>query len=131
MQWNEFDREVRELAKLIDYTPDMLIGIARGGVIPAVLLSKALKVKDFNILKMERVGEGRRITSDVIDVAGKKILLVEDTLETGRALKAGKEYLEERGAKVKTACLYTMPISEIAPDFSLREVPEVVQFPWQ
>jgi len=51
-------------------------------------------------------------------------------IETGRALIEGKKYLEARGAIVKTACLYTMPNSEITPDYSLEEIPKVMDFPW-
>ena len=132
MNWDEFDKEIRELGRRIDYQPDAVIGIARGGVVPAVLLSKFLKVKDMYVLKVRREGTERRIMAEIVpDVAGMHILLVEDMLETGKSMIAAKEYLEERGAEVKTTCLYTMPQSEIKPDFSLKEVTAVVPFPWE
>jgi len=34
-------------------------------------------------------------------------------------------------ASVKTVCLYTMSITEIQPDFFIREVQEVQEFPWE
>lgn len=132
MNWNEFDQDIRSLAKKINYTPDIVIGIARGGVVPAVLLSKSLKVKDMYVLKVRREGGERRIIAEIVsDVANQKILLVEDMIETGKSLIVTKEYLESRGADVKTACLYTMPISEITPVYSLKEVPGVIPFPWE
>jgi len=130
MDWKTFEDETMNLARMIDYAPDMVVGIARGGVIPAALLSKSLGVKDMFTLKLEREND-RRISADALpDISGKKILLVEDMLETGRGLMNGKKFLEDRGAVVKTACLYTMPISETTPDFFLRQVGEVVDFPW-
>jgi len=42
-----------------------------------------------------------------------------------------KQCLESLSAKVKTACLYTMPISEIIPEFYLKQVQEVERFPWE
>ena len=132
MNWDEFDKEIRELGRRIDYQPDAVIGIARGGVVPAVLLSKFLKVKDMYVLKVLREGTERRIMAEIVpDVAGMHILLVEDMLETGKSMVVAKEYLEKKGAEVKTACLYTMPMSEIKPDFSLKEITEVVPFPWE
>jgi hypoxanthine phosphoribosyltransferase len=132
MNWEEFDREVRSLAKKIEYAPDVVIGIARGGVIPAVLLARSLKVKDMYALKVRREGDERTVIAETIpDVMGLKILLVEDTIETGRSLIAAKQYLESKGAEVRTACLYTTPISEIEPDYTLREVPKVMLFPWE
>ena len=132
MDWKQFDKEIRSLAVRIDWKPDAVIGIARGGVVPAVLLSKFLKVKDMYVLKVRREGTERRIMAEIVpDVAGMHILLVEDMLETGKSMIAAKEYLEERGVEVKTTCLYTMPQSEIKPDFSLKEITEVVPFPWE
>ena len=130
MDWDTFDSETRRLAELIDFVPDIIVGIARGGVIPATLLSKILKVKNMFTLTLDREGE-RKISAFLTqDIQGKKILLVEDMIETGRGLSAGKKFLEEKGEIIKTACLYTMPLSEMTPDYSLNEVPEVVPFPW-
>src|SRR3989344_6908591 len=131
MNWQELDGEARKLASMVEYTPDIVVAIARVGVIPAALLSKLLNVKDMFVLKMRRENEGRKIETYVLtDISHKKILLVEDMIETGRSLIAGKKYLEEHGAFVKTACLYIMPISEIKPDYFLKEVDEVMSFPW-
>ena len=65
------------------------------------------------------------------DIAGKKVLVVEDMIESGKSLETAKSYLESKGALVKTACLYTMPTSEMTPDYFLREVAGVVKFPWE
>lgn len=132
MNWDEFRDAVKELAGKIDYSPDVIVGIVRGGMVPARLLSSGLGVKDMYALTVKKAGGERKVMSDILEeISGKKILLVEDMLETGKSLIAAKEYLEKKGAEVKTACLYTMPISEIRPDFSLREVTEVVPFPWE
>ncbi|OGG58320.1 hypothetical protein A2853_00155 [Candidatus Kaiserbacteria bacterium RIFCSPHIGHO2_01_FULL_55_17] len=132
MNWEELRAQVEILASKIDYTPDIIIGIVRGGLIPARLLSSELKVKDMYALTVKKVGQEREVTIEILeDLSDKKILLVEDMLETGRSLVVAKEYLEKRGANVKTACLYTMPVSELKPDFSLKEVVEVMPFPWE
>jgi hypoxanthine phosphoribosyltransferase len=132
MDWKKFDKEIRTLGSRIDWKPDAVVGIVRGGVIPATVLANILKVKKFYVLKVRHVGDGRKVKGDFApDVSGKKILLVEDMLETGKSLIAAKKYLEEKGAEVKTVCLYTMPKSEIVPDFSLKQVPTVVPFPWE
>lgn len=132
MKWSEFEAEINRLAEKIDFAANAIIGIARGGVIPAVLLSKRLKVKDMYVLKVRKEGNERRVIADIlIDVSNKKILVVEDMLESGKSLSIAKEFLEQKGAEVKTCCLYTMSITETRPDYSLREVEEVVHFPWE
>lgn len=127
----DFEREMDHLAEKIDYTPDIIVGIARGGLRPARALCSRLGVKDMYPLKVKKEGGERKVIGTDVDVSGKSVLLVEDMLETGRGLDAVEKYLQGKGADVRTACLYTMPISEVAPNYFLREVDEVVKFPWE
>ena len=132
MNWDELRADVKALAGRIEYVPDIIVGIVRGGLVPARLLSSELGVKDMYALTVKKVEEERKVANDILEnINGKKVLLVEDMLETGKSLIVAKEYLEKKGAEEKTACLYTMPISEIKPDFSLKEITEVVPFPWE
>ena len=132
LDWDTFTKEVKDLGNKIDYQPDLIVGIARGGVIPAVFLSKQLKVKDMMVLKVRVEGNERILRAEVVaDVKDKNILLVEDMLETGKTLVVVKEYLESKGANVKTACLYIMPITEVKPDYFLTQINQVEKFPWE
>lgn len=121
MDWNVFVKELRALAKKIDFRPDAIVGIARGGLVPARLLSEFLNVKEMYCLTVKKSGSERKVVTEILDdLSGKNILLVEDLLESGRSLIAAKKYLEAKGALVKTACLYALPESEIKPDFFLK-----------
>ncbi|MCR4328505.1 MAG: phosphoribosyltransferase family protein [Patescibacteria group bacterium] len=130
MSWDEFDKEMRALAQKIEYIPDIIVGVVRGGLVPARLLSTLLKVPKMRCVTLERAGERKILDELQGDFTGKKVLVVEDMIETGKGLVAARKYLESKGASVKTACLYTMPISETTPDYFLREVSEVIKFPW-
>ena len=130
MTWQELESDVRSLAAKINTTPDLIVGVARGGVIPAVLLSNVLKVKDLYVLKVRKEGERRRVVAEIFtDVSGKKVLVVEDMLETGQSMVVAKAYLESKGALVKTAFFYTMPTTQKQPDFSISEIKKVPKFP--
>ncbi|KKR27625.1 MAG: Phosphoribosyltransferase [candidate division CPR2 bacterium GW2011_GWD1_39_7] len=132
MTWQEFEEELNTLSQKIDFTPDIIVGIVRGGLVPARLLSKSLKVKDMYCLTVKKVGEERKVMSEIKeDFNNKNILLVEDMLETGRSLKVAEDYLLNKGANVKTVCFYVMSISEIKPDFYLKEVEVLPVFPWE
>lgn len=132
MTWEEFDNEIVALAAKIDLSPDVIVGIVRGGLVPARLLSKHLKVKDMYCLTVKKGGDKRKITSEVLeDLTNKKIIIIEDILETGKSLIVAKKYLESKGAFVKTACLYILPVSKIKPDFYLKEISEAIDFPWE
>ncbi len=132
MSWDEFDKEIRALAQEVDYTPEIIVAVVRGGLVPARLLSTLLNVPQMRCITMVRNGGERKIMDELHeDITGKKVLVVEDMIESGKSLETAKQYFESKGAQVKTACLYTMPISEMAPDYFLREVPEVMKFPWE
>lgn len=132
MDWNGLEREMKMLAEKIDYKPDAIIGIVRGGLVPARILSSMLHAKEMYCLTVRKNGDERRVVTEITDdLSDKNILLVEDMLETGKSLIVAKKYLEHRGAKVKTACLFIMPKSEIVPDFFLRKIEEPMHFPWE
>jgi|SRR5579872_1996274 len=132
MTWEKFEKEIQKLASQITGTPDMIVGIVRGGIIPARLLSAKLRVKDMYCLTVKKYGKERKVASGITDdLHYKKVLLVEDMLETGKSLVVAKEYLESKGAIVTTVCLYTLPYSEIKPDYFVKEINEIVKFPWE
>ncbi len=134
MDWPTFDSEISQLINKIDIKPDLIVGIARGGVIPAVAVSNRLGIEQFHALKVIRNGTKREIITKITEIIKDKVvLLIDDMLESGKGSKLAKQYLEERGAKVKVACFYVMPETkqEIIPDYCLKTVNEVIEFPWE
>jgi len=132
LTWQELEYELKALQDKIDYSPDVIVGIVRGGLVPARMLSSYLNIKDLFCLNVKKIGSKRQVTTIINeDIRGKNVLLVEDMLETGKSLIVAKQYLEGKGAIVKTACLYTMPISEIKPSYFIKEVTSAVEFPWE
>lgn len=132
MQWLELEQEIKLLSQKITEKPDILIGIVRGGLVPARLLSSLLHVKKMHCLSVEKMNDERKVVTEITeDLHGKHIVLIEDILETGKSLNVAKVYLESKGAIIKTACLYTLPTTQFKPDYFLRKIPEVIQFPWE
>ncbi|MBW3568905.1 phosphoribosyltransferase domain-containing protein [Candidatus Parcubacteria bacterium] len=131
MNWYEVDNELKLLASKCSKKPDIIIGIVRGGLIPARLLAKHLGIKDMYCLTVKKYGDERLVTNEINEnLAGKHILLVEDVLESGTSLIAAKEYLESCGANVETASMYWQPHTKIQPDYYVAERTEVPVFPW-
>jgi uncharacterized protein len=132
LSWQEFETELQSLKNQVDFTPDIIVAITRGGIIPARLLSTYLKVKTMFCLTVKKSGKKRLLLTHINDdLKGKNVLLVEDMLETGKSLTEARQYLIDQGASVKTTCLYIMPISEIKPDYYLKTVQQAVRFPWE
>ena len=132
MNWQELEKEIQTLSEKIDLKPDIIVGIARGGVVPARLLSKFLNVKDMYFLTVKKNNDKREVVTTILSsLSNKNVLLVEDILETGNSLLIAQQYLEGKGASVKTVALYTLSNTKITPDYFLKSVPDVVVFPWE
>jgi hypoxanthine phosphoribosyltransferase len=131
MTWEACIADIQKLKNQFDVEFDIIVGVARGGTIPSALLAKMLNIKDTVSLKVHRENKNRWMFGDINeDITGKKILLVEDALETGNSLLFAKEYLENKGALVKSACLYKLPDTIIDPDYCLETVETIPTFPW-
>ena len=138
MNWEFFSLEIRSLSNKIkkfdEYKPNVIVGVVRGGIIPARILSTELNIKEVYCLNVSKKATERKVVTEILeDLVGKNILLVEDVLETGLSMIAAKKYLENKGARVKTASLYITENSIITPDFYLNRVefPFTFSFPWE
>jgi len=116
---------------------DLVVGIARGGIPVAMVISDHLNVKvDFvNVKSYSDIG--KRVPPKILStltegVQGKDILLVDDLVDQGDTLTLMKGYLAEQKPKtLETAVLFKKPWSKTQPDFFLEEVSEWVVFPFE
>ena len=119
------------------FQPDILVGVARGGWVPARVLSDLLENPNVASVKVEfyvdvyKTGQAPVITQEVsVPVAGKRVLVVDDVADSGRSLRLVKECLCAKGASdVKIACVYYKPWSVVKPDFYSKETGSWVIFP--
>jgi uncharacterized protein len=134
LSWTKITQEIKQLGsqiKISSFAPDIIIAIPRGGVIPGIILCSILEAKEFALITVKKNKDKRHVIfSDNASFRDKKILLVEDFLETGISLTSAVNYLETRHAYVKTASLYQSKTSEIKPNYciSIRNKPK---FPWE
>ncbi|MHA2028646.1 MAG: phosphoribosyltransferase [Candidatus Kariarchaeaceae archaeon] len=121
------------------FYPDIVIGVARGGWIPARLLADFLHIKETVNIKVEAysvIGETdveASVTQDInVNIEGKKILVVDDIADSGESLLAVYNSMKEKTpAEVRTATIYYKPRSAIKPDFYTHETSAWVIFPWE
>jgi hypoxanthine phosphoribosyltransferase len=140
--WEEIYNLCLDLADEIKknkFNPEVIVGIARGGWIPARILSDLLGNSYTANIKIDfyrGVGETkeRPIITQTIStiVEGKKVLIADDVADSGKSLKVAKEHLEQCGAtQVKIATIYYKPWSIIKPDFYIKETEAWIIFPWE
>jgi len=121
------------------FKPDIIIGIARGGWLPARVLTDLLETSSLANVSAEfyvNIAETRNepvLTQGISTaVSGKKVLIADDVADTGRSLKLVREHILQQGAKeVKTATVYCKPWSIVKPDYYERETKLWIVFPWE
>lgn len=99
---------------------DYIVGVVRGGAIPAVCLSHRLNLPmrtvSWSTFHKDQMREcAMDIADDIAD--GKRILIVDDILDSGRTLK---ELLEDWGCdrdKIGVAVLIYNKSQELKPDY--------------
>ena len=141
LTWEKIDEMVRKIAgKIRDsgFEPDIILGVSKGGLIPAVLLSDKIGV-DVDIIGVQyytgikETKERPEITQEVsTDLHGKRVLVIDDVADTGHSLQLVMNYVKEKGAeKIVTCTLHYKPWSAIKPDCYLKETEAWVIYPWE
>jgi len=140
--WDEFGDASRELARSIHgsgFVPDVVVAIARGGLLLAGSVAYALDVKSCGALNAEfYTGVDARLDEPVIlapyldevSLNGKKVLLVDDVSDSGRTLAMVLDLIRLAGADVRTVCLYSKPQTVLEPDYVWRKTSKWIAFPW-
>jgi hypoxanthine phosphoribosyltransferase len=138
LSWEMFGELCRALALRVarDFDPDLIVGIARAGVIPGSVVASVLR-KDFYSLTISR-REGGELVRDrpaVLSAAplqceGKRILLVDEITSSGDTMRLGLASVRDRHpAEVQTATCFARP-GGFQPDFVALETDATIIFPW-
>jgi hypoxanthine phosphoribosyltransferase len=138
LDWAMFGELCRALALKVarDYEPEIVIGIARAGVIPAAVVSSILEC-DFFVLKISRkegdevVRERPAIFSEVPPaVTGKRVLIVDEITTAGDTLRLALAAVRDaRPAEVRTATTFART-SGYQPNYAALTMEAYVIFPW-
>jgi uncharacterized protein len=136
--WDSVDQLTDVLAQQIresNYEINLIIAVARGGFIPARLLSSRLTIKRMSSIGISYLTADRseRTMYSVPTPISQhdRILLVEDALETGRSLADAYKALEQNAGGVRTAAYYYRADSIIVPDFTVDMLSHIPRFPWE
>src|SRR5919108_4366720 len=128
VDWPFFGELCRVLALKVfrEYDPHLVIGIARAGVIPGAVVASILQ-RDFASIAITK--EGSVIAGPPRLVTGKRVLLVDETCESGSTLKLALAAVrEQKPAEVKTAVSFKT--GSYKPDFYALENENFIILPW-
>ncbi len=120
------------------YHPDLILGIARGGLLVCGALGYALGVKNTFTMNVEfYTGIDERLelpmilppVPDLVDFADFKVLIADDVADTGATLQLVKEFCEGKAGRgalrgaLREAALGGQVRVRLAPDRPLDHVP--------
>jgi len=140
--WLEFGEAARHLARDVvdaDFRPDVIVAVARGGLVLAGAISYALDTKMCGSINVEfYTGVDERLpepvllppTLDAPSLAGKRVLVVDDVSDSGRTLVLVRDLLLAVADEVRTVCLYSKPRTLLEPDFTWKRTDRWITFPW-
>ena len=142
MSWDDLGDGARALAQAVaddGYDPDIILGIARGGLLVAGALGYALGVKNTFTMNVEfYTGIDERLdvpmilppVPDLVDFTETRVLIADDVADTGATLATVKDFLEGRVAETRCAVLYEKPRSTIKCEYVWRRTDRWITFPW-
>ncbi len=140
--WNQIYVMLLNVADKIrnsSFRPDIIIGVSRGGWPPARVLSDLLSNPNLASVTTELyVGVAETKDKAALTqpmsayLTGKKALIVDEVVDTGKSLKLAREHMIERGAMaIRIATLYHKPWSIVKPDYSEKKTSCWIVFPWE
>lgn len=133
VDWTFFGELCRGLALKVwqAYKPDLVIGIARAGVVPGAVVASILRV-DFASMSLRRSEAGELpalVHRPTLSPKGRAVLLVDSTCESGQTMRLALSVLKEEGAgTVKTAV--AIKTGDYPVDFAALENPSFIILPW-
>jgi hypoxanthine phosphoribosyltransferase len=137
IEWPFFGELSRGLALKVAraYDPEVVIGIATAGVIPGAVIA-AILGREFHSLVVSRKFHApvSRKTPEVFgsapkEVRGRRVLIVDETCDSGDTLRLAISAVNEAGAsEVKTAV--SIRTGEYAPDFHAIATESTIILPW-
>jgi hypoxanthine phosphoribosyltransferase len=142
LDWSTFGQAAYELARAVaddGYQPDMILAIARGGLLVAGALGYALSVKNLHVMNVEYyTGIEERLevpmilppTPELVDLTEAKVLVADDVADTGHTLALVKEFCHGKVAEVRSAVLFEKPRSLVRCEYVWKSTDRWIDFPW-
>lgn len=142
LTWDTYGAAVRELAQSVadsGFAPDIVLGIARGGLIPAGSVAYALDCKNLFTMNVEfytGVGTTRDEPTllppflDLAELNDLSVLVVDDVADSGKTLELVVRVCSEHAGAVRSAVIYEKPRTLLSPDYAWRRTDKWINFPW-
>jgi uncharacterized protein len=142
LSWAELGEATGELAGRIagdGYRPDLILSIARGGLLVGAALGYALDVKNTWTMNVEfYTGVDERLdvpmilppVPELVDLESARMLIADDVADTGETLRLVKDFCAGKVGEVRCAVLYEKSRSLVACEYVWKRTDLWIDFPW-
>lgn len=126
------------LLEIKEFNPEVLVGIARGGLTLSHALAEGLNIRNVQTLSTELYDRTKKRES--ICISGEcefenieRVLVIDDIADSGDTLKAIMDLLDANfpEVEIKSATLFYKQTSIFEPDFWINEADEWIDFFWE
>ena len=145
--WEAVDALCRRLARSISEPFDAIVCILRGGAVPGVILANELGIDTVAGIKVVQAGQAAAGTApdrpydgvegsvliplNPLDLRGRRVLLVDDVLDSGETALVARREIERLGpARLAFATLQVKSYSRFRPDYFVEEKTGWLFYPW-
>jgi hypoxanthine phosphoribosyltransferase len=142
MSWHDLGEGARALAEMVHadgYRPEMILAIARGGLLVAGAVGYALDVKNLYTMNVEfYTGVDQRLpvpmilppVPEFVSLLEARVLIADDVADTGQTLALVKQFCVGKVAEVRCAVLCEKPRSIVSCEYVWRRTNRWIDFPW-
>jgi hypothetical protein len=134
VEWPFFGELCRALALRVarsGYQPEVVLGVAKAGVIPGVVVASILQC-DFAsmvVTRREQEADPVLVEGPPASIRGRRVLIVDETCESGSTMRlALNEVRAQKPAEVRTAVSFKT--GDYTPDFHAFETENFIILPW-
>ena len=142
VSWQDLDRLVEVLARQIGPGHDVILAIARGGLVPAGMLAYRLGIRDILVAAAARYDDTGEATDqpDFLEfprpdeLRGRRVLIVDEVWDSGITAHAVMERVRDADGQPTIAVLHYKPgRSRVAarPDHAAAETEAWVVYPFK
>jgi hypoxanthine phosphoribosyltransferase len=139
--WEEYVSDVQLLGDQLaaaQVGDRQLVGITRGGVIPATMLAyrfgsrpQFIDAQSYQLINGVETRTEVIIQDHNLEFIGEDVILVDDLLDSGNTLRALTRLLQQTSRRVITATVYNKHLT-IRPDYFAKTLPSAwIHFPYE
>jgi len=137
--YDDFKNDTLQLlGELKSFEPEVIVGIARGGLTLAHALSEGFNIREVQTIRTELYDATCK--RETLSIFGKcdfkehnRVLVVDDIADSGETLKAVMQNLESEFPKIifRSATLFYKKTSVYKPHFWVNDANEWIDFFWE